>query len=99
MSVHLTAEPRSGLGKQKNKQMRKAGRLPAVLYGHGLSDSLAVSLDQKSAEHLIKTNGKSATYELSVDGKVYTARLKEIQYEPLRKGLVHVDFFVAGEGA
>lgn len=99
MSVQLTAEPRSGLGKQNNKSLRKSGRLPAVVYGNGLSESLPVSLDQKSAEQLIKTNGKSATYELSVGGKVYQTRLKEVQFEPLRKGLVHVDFFVPGAGA
>jgi large subunit ribosomal protein L25 len=98
MPVQLAAEPRTAVGKQNNKRMRASGRIPAVVYGDGFTESMSISLDVKDADQKIKANGKSAQYELTLGDKTYAARLKEVQLEPLRKGLVHVDFFVGKGG-
>jgi large subunit ribosomal protein L25 len=93
MAIELTAQRRSATGKSV-KQLRAAGRLPGNVYGGSLTEALAVELDTKEAEKVIRANGKKAEYSLNVDGTTYPVRLQEVQFEPLRKAFIHVDFVV-----
>ena len=62
----LAAEHRDLVGK-KVARLRHAGRLPAVVYGHGI-DSNSVSIDAHDFEQLRRHSGPNALVDLSIDG-------------------------------
>jgi large subunit ribosomal protein L25 len=88
----LAAEHREVTGKAVNR-MRKEGRLPAVVFGHGL-DSASVSLDTHDFEQLRKHVGQNALIDLSVDGSKTTPVLvQHVQIHPVNRRPLHVDLF------
>src|SRR6185436_4990803 len=65
--VKLVAEPREGTGKGVARKLRAAGRVPGVLYGHGM-DSTAVSVDAKDLFHVLHTGaGTNVLVDLVAD--------------------------------
>ena len=93
MAIELAAQRRTNVGKA-GRADRREGRLPANIYGGPLSESVAITLDQKSAERLLRENGKSAQYTVTLDGHTYPVKLQEVQINALRKIILHVDFVV-----
>jgi large subunit ribosomal protein L25 len=88
----LTAEHREVTGKAVNR-MRKEGRLPAVVFGHGL-ESASLSLDTHDFEQLRKHAGQNALIDLSVDGSKTTPVLvQHVQIHPVNRRPLHVDLF------
>ena len=93
-SIEVTL--RAERGKESNRKLRAAGRIPAVVYGHG-NDPVALSLDPVQLERKIKTShaGMNTLFDLigeaSVKGR--TVLVKELQREPVRGALVHADLF------
>jgi len=89
----LAAEPRQELGK-KVAILRRAGRLPAVVFGHGL-DSENVSLDAHEFELLRRKAGANALIDLSVHGKgARPVLVHGVQVHPVNRRPVHVDLFL-----
>jgi large subunit ribosomal protein L25 len=89
----LAAEHRDVTGK-KVARLRRAGRLPGVVYGHGV-DSDAISVDAHDFEQLRRRSGPNALVDLSVDGS--TARpvlVSSVQVHPVNRRILHVDLFV-----
>jgi large subunit ribosomal protein L25 len=90
---NLAAEPRAELGK-KVAALRRAGRLPAVVYGHGVS-SESVSLDAHEFDLLRRKAGPNALIDLSVHGKSSRPVLvHDVQVHPVNRRPVHVDLFL-----
>ena len=91
--VTLTAERRAGTGKGAARKLRAAGRVPAVIYGHGREPE-ALSLSQTELEKaLIGIAAASTVFDLTVDGKPVKTLIREIQRTAVRRNIVHVDFF------
>ena len=89
----LAAAPRAILGK-KVAAIRREGRLPAVVYGHGV-DSESVSLDAHEFDLLRRHAGQNALIDLSVDGKKARPVLVHgVQVHPVNRRPVHVDLFL-----
>ncbi len=89
----LAAEHREITGKKVN-QLRHAGRLPAVVYGHGES-SANVSVDTHEFELLRRRIGSNALVELSIDGKkARPVLVSSIQVHPVHRRPLHVDLFL-----
>lgn len=90
----LSAEPRVVLGK-KVAQLRRAGRLPGVVYGAGF-DSQSISLDLHEFELLHRRTGRHAVLDLNVagDGKSQPVLLQTIQEHPISRLPIHVDLLV-----
>jgi large subunit ribosomal protein L25 len=90
----LTAEPRAVRGK-KVASLRRAGRVPAVVYGAGV-ESEAISLDLHEFELLQRHTGRNAVLDLTVtgDGKARPVLLHEIQVHPISRKALHVDLLV-----
>lgn len=89
----LAAEHRDVLGK-KVAAMRRAGRLPAVVYGHGI-DSDSVSIDTHEFEQLRRHSGPNALVDLSVDGsKARPVLVHDVQVHPVNRRPLHVDLFL-----
>jgi large subunit ribosomal protein L25 len=89
----LAAEHRDVTGK-KVARIRQAGRLPAVVYGHG-EPSDNISLDAHEFEQLRRHSGPNALVDLSVDGKATRPVLvSSIQVHPVNRRTIHVDLFL-----
>ena len=91
-AIKLVLEPRSILGK-KVKQLRKSGTIPVHLYGSGV-DSRSLQCDQSLLIRALSQAGGTTPISIAVSGeneeKLTFAR--EIQWDPLRGNILHVDF-------
>jgi len=88
----LAAANREVTGKAVNR-LRKEGRLPAVVFGHGLN-SANVSVDTHDFEQLRRHVGPNALIDLSVDGKKSKPVLvQHVQVHPVNRRPLHVDLF------
>ena len=93
----LTATRRTEIGKHV-AQLRKAGRIPAVIFGHGLA-SIPVSLDLHEFEHIRRTAHANTIIELKIDGKdVHKVLVHGIQIDPRHRKMLHVDLFELKSG-
>jgi large subunit ribosomal protein L25 len=89
----LAAEHRELTGK-KVARLRQAGRLPAVVYGHGI-ESASVSIDTHEFEQLRRHTGPNALVDLSVDGaKPQPVLVHGVQVHPVNRRPLHVDLFL-----
>lgn len=89
----LAAEHREVTGK-KVALLRHAGRLPAVVYGHGI-DSDNISIDAHEFEQLRRHTGPNALVDLSVDGtKGLPVLVSAVQVHPVNRRTLHVDLFI-----
>lgn len=89
----LVAEHREVTGK-KVSTLRRAGRLPAVVYGHGI-DSDSISVNAHEFEQLRRHTGPNALVDLSVDGKMARPVLvHSVQVHPVNRRTLHVDLFL-----
>src|SRR6188472_1000043 len=89
----LAAENRDIIGK-KVAQLRRAGRLPAVVYGHGV-DSTSISVDAHDFEQLRRHSGPNSLVDLSVDGsKARPVLVSSVQVHPVNRRTLHVDLFL-----
>jgi large subunit ribosomal protein L25 len=90
---NLAAEPREITGK-KVAVLRRDGRLPAVVFGHGIS-SENVSLDAHDFEQLRRKAGQNALIDLSVHGsKARPVLVHGVQVHPVNRRPLHVDLFL-----
>ena len=90
--VVLKATKREVLGR-KVGALRRAGKLPAVLYGHGI-ESTPVMLEAHEAALKLSHVTSSSLMMIDLDGKEYPALVREKQRDYLKNRLLHVDFQV-----
>ncbi|MCW2492408.1 MAG: large subunit ribosomal protein [Pseudonocardiales bacterium] len=95
--VRLAAETRTEFGKGGARRTRRAGKIPAVIYGHG-ADPRHVSLPAREFSLAIKRNGANVLLTLSVDGKDELALPKAIQRHPIKGEYEHVDLIAVRSG-
>jgi large subunit ribosomal protein L25 len=98
--ANLSAQPRSETGKGANRQLRMKGRIPAVVYGHG-EETRKVSVDAHELERLFsRIHVENTLITLDVDGAgaPMKALVKEIQSNPVRNQVLHVDFYMIHAG-
>lgn len=90
-SVLLKAQPRTQLGRNRVKALRAQGSIPAVLYG----DKQLQSLEVKAVDLIKALSGSSSEHvlvDLEVEGAKHLALIQDIQHDPLKDKLLHVDF-------
>jgi large subunit ribosomal protein L25 len=91
--VQLSAERRSTKGKGASREMRRGGKVPAVIYGRG-REPTELAVDAVALGRLLeKIVPESTIVELTVDGKPVKTLIREVQRHPVRPGIVHVDFY------
>ncbi|MBA3286524.1 MAG: 50S ribosomal protein L25 [Acidimicrobiia bacterium] len=91
-STVLVADTGRPTGSAASRRLRAADQIPGVLYGHGMQPvSVAVARrDLRLA--LSGPAGLNTVLDLSVDGTVYPAIVKDVQRHPVRRNVSHVDF-------
>jgi large subunit ribosomal protein L25 len=91
--IVVAAESRTESGKNANRRLRAAGKIPGILYGTG-SKPTAVAVNPKSIGAILRSaTGENTLFDLDLGGKKRTVILKEYQIEPLKHQLLHADFY------
>ncbi len=88
--IRLQAEPRTVLGK-KVKRLRRAGKLPGVIYGAHL-DPTPIQMDYKAAFKALRKVGPSTLIEIELGDTVHTTIMRERQRDVVTGRWLHVDF-------
>lgn len=88
----LSATVRTEFGKGAARRTRRAGHVPAVLYGHG-TDPVHLSLPGHDT-FLIVRHSRNAVIELSFDGKSELALVKDVQVNHLLREIEHIDLVI-----
>lgn len=91
----VTAEVRTQFGKGFARRLRAAGQIPAVLYGHG-TEPVHLALPGHQVALLIRR--ANALLELTADGKDHLALVKDVQKDPVRQIIEHIDLLVVKKG-
>ncbi len=95
--VRLAAEPRTEFGKGAARRTRRAGKIPAVLYGHG-SDPQHVALPALEFARVVREQGSNAVLSLDLNGQPQLALTKTVTVHPLRRYIEHVDLLLVRRG-
>ncbi|MEU6677836.1 50S ribosomal protein L25/general stress protein Ctc [Streptomyces sp. NPDC046853] len=94
--VKITAEVRSEFGKGAARRLRRADKLPAVVYGHG-SDPIHITLPHHGTLMALKT--PNVLINLDIDGKSQLVIPKAVQRDAVRIGILeHVDLLLVRKG-
>ena len=85
--IKIEASVRKETGKNHNRKLRVAGKIPAVLLEKGKATSL--SIDPKYLPKAWKSEGRQ--FELTLDGVSTNVRIQELQIDPVKRHALHVD--------
>jgi large subunit ribosomal protein L25 len=97
--ISLSAEPRVSAGKGAARAIRRAGRVPGIIYGDG-KEPTTVSFEPRELTRAINRAGFFATIvDVAVDGAVQRTLARDVQYHPVTDVPLHVDFMRVGAGA
>jgi large subunit ribosomal protein L25 len=92
--VTLIAEPGRTTGSRPSGRLRTEGRIPGVVYGHGISP-LSISIDRKQLRAVLHTEaGHNAVINLTVGSDKHLTIVKDLQRHPVRNEVIHVDLLV-----
>jgi large subunit ribosomal protein L25 len=94
--VKLVVTARTEFGKGAARRTRRAGLIPAVLYGHGTAP-LHVALPTHETFMALK-HAANALFSLQVDGATVLAIAKDVQRDPIRGDVEHVDLLIVKSG-
>ena len=86
----LTAERREKLGTRASREVRSAGRIPASLQADGDSPHVDISIDER--EFLAFRRRHVQLYDISVDGELSSAIVRELQWDAFGDNIIHVEF-------
>ncbi|GAB3538220.1 50S ribosomal protein L25/general stress protein Ctc [Arthrobacter tecti] len=91
----LPAELRTDFGKGAARQARRANKIPAVIYGHG-ADPIHVLLPAKATTLAVRHS--NALLSIDVDGESHLALAKDIQRNPIKQIVEHIDLLTVRSG-
>jgi large subunit ribosomal protein L25 len=93
----IQAESRTEFGKGAARRIRRANKVPAVLYGHG-TDPIHLTMPGHETMLALKHGGANALLSIEVEGKSQLALPKQVQRDPIKGFLEHLDLIVVEKG-
>lgn len=91
--ISLDVQSKPKVSKNGNRRLRRAGRLPAVIYG-GVGESVAITLDSVKFHKMLNTIKRSTVFNLEIDGTKTQTMIREWQRDPVaHRSILHVDFY------
>jgi large subunit ribosomal protein L25 len=88
----FAAERRTILGKQV-RQLRRAGRIPGIVYGPVVDGTVPVSVDRREFLKFYQATGHSTLFVLRWEDGDQSVFIREVQHDPVRRDPLHIDFF------
>lgn len=92
----LVAQTRTEFGKGAARRARRAGLVPAVVYGHG-GEPLHLDVPGHDLFLIVRGN-KNAIVELKIEGKTQLTLVKDVQRHPVSRNILHADFLAVKAG-
>ncbi|MBB5215230.1 50S ribosomal protein L25/general stress protein Ctc [Parapusillimonas granuli] len=90
--MKFNATTRSDKGTSASRRLRRAGRVPAIVYG-GNADPLSIELDHNEIFHALrKEEFHASILDMQLDGKGQQVLLRAVQWHPYKPQVLHVDF-------
>jgi large subunit ribosomal protein L25 len=91
--ILVNATGRSERGKNAARRLRRQGLIPGVVYG-GKGGNVAVSIDPKALQKVLREAGRNAILKLNIAGSgASNAILKSWQVDPIKESFLHADFY------
>jgi len=87
----LNANIREAINKQKNKDLRESGKIPAIFYGFK-REATSLSVDKREFMSILKTAGETSTITLKTSNGEFNAMIHDMQHDPVKGDVIHVDF-------
>ncbi len=97
IEVKITAETRTQFGKGAARRIRRDDKVPAVIYGHG-NDPKHITLPGHDTMMALKRGGSNALLYIDVEGTTFIALTKQVQADPIKGFLEHLDFVEVKKG-
>ena len=95
----LNGNIRNNTGKGSARAARRAGRIPAIIYGEK-KDTISIDIEEREYKKLMNQSGIfSRLLDISVEGKSNTVLTRDIQFHPVSENPLHVDFLRIGKGS
>jgi large subunit ribosomal protein L25 len=91
--IVVTAESRTDTGKNANRRLRAADKIPGILYGTGKAPTPVAVSPHSIGAILRSAAGENTLFDLELGGTKRKVILKEYQIEPLKNRLLHADFY------
>ena len=93
--LEIQTETREGAGKGVARKLRRQAKLPGIIYGKSLEETIRVSVPEKAIEDLLRTKlGKNTFLTLKLDsGKDYNCLIREYQGDVISRKILHLDFW------
>lgn len=91
LEVTLPAEIRTRLGKGGARQLRRAGKIPAILYGSA-EPPVPIAVEKGRVLEIFRKYGHTSIFSLALDGRTVPVIIKDWQLDPVTGVLLHVDF-------
>lgn len=88
-TIAISGSPRENVGKRDAKELRYAGKVPAVLYGG--KEQIHFAVDAPALRDLVYTPEVNFV-DLEIGGKKTKAIMQDIQFHPLTEKILHIDF-------
>ncbi|MBH0024696.1 50S ribosomal protein L25/general stress protein Ctc [Salinibacterium sp. SWN248] len=92
---HVVTDARESFGKGAARKLRAAGKIPAVIYGHG-TDPIHVALPGHEIGLILRKSNQ--ILDLDINGKSQLALVKDVQKDPVRQIIEHIDLVVIRKG-
>ncbi len=87
----LNSMNRNNLGSNASNRIRNIGHIPGVVYGYEIQPT-NIEVDKRDFHNILRNYGTNVLVDLEVDGRVITSMIKEVQRDPVRKEIIHIDF-------
>lgn len=91
MAIELQAEPRTLTGK-KVRFLRRESIIPVVIYGGGVSEPINAQVNERELGEVLQRAGGANLIDLNLGGRTVPTLARAVQYDDLRKRIIHVDF-------
>jgi large subunit ribosomal protein L25 len=91
-NVDLQAREREERGKNAARRLRASGMVPAVLYGDGDGQTRSLAVPDRVVDYTLHHLGDNALYDVNLGAGTSTARIVDVQRDPVSGRLIHVDF-------
>ncbi|MCD6427368.1 MAG: 50S ribosomal protein L25 [Caldisericaceae bacterium] len=91
--VPIEVKKRDVKKKSMLNNYRRQGLIPAVAYGEGI-DPTPIVLNRKDFLRTLRTEGVNVIFDLTLDGKGYPSIIKELQKDPVKDTILHIDFMI-----
>ena len=95
----LNGNLRTNTGKGFARATRRAGRIPAIIYGDK-QDTISIDIEEREYKKIMTQSGIfSRLLDLNIDGKSNIVLTRDIQFHPVSENPLHVDFLRIGKGS